>query len=74
VLAAALEDDDAAGLTAGGLAQSTGALRAEDPLEVAVDLVLAAEETDGLPVIDDAGVLQGWIDTQHVLRWIVASS
>ncbi|MGT2462819.1 CBS domain-containing protein [Sinomonas atrocyanea] len=74
VLAESLEDDDVAGLTAGDLAQSSGALRESEGLSAGIDLVLAAADTDGLPVVDDEGVLTGWLDTKHVLRWLMASS
>ncbi|GAB2758286.1 chloride channel protein [Sinomonas soli] len=74
VLAEGLEDDDVEGLTAGDLAQSAGALREADELSDGVDLVLAAADTDGLPVVDEEGVLTGWLDTKHVLRWLMASS
>ena len=70
-LAEGLEEDDAERLTAGDLAQASAALVARDALETAVDSVLAAEDSNGLPVVDPDGILCGWLGTQHVLRRIV---
>jgi CIC family chloride channel protein len=74
VLATGLEDDDAARLTAGFLALPVAPLGADDPLDEAAELVLAAQETDGLPVVDGDGLLGGWLATQDVLRRIIAAS
>jgi CIC family chloride channel protein len=74
VLAEGLEDDDADLLTVGALAQGSGALGEDEPLESAAEAVLAAEQTGGLPVTDGQGALRGWLSTEHVLRRIVAAS
>ncbi|GAA2201273.1 hypothetical protein [Sinomonas flava] len=55
VLAEGLEDDDADLLTLGALAQGSGALGEDEPLESAAEAVLAAEQTGGLLVTDGQG-------------------
>lgn len=74
-LAAGLENEDEADrLTVGALAQAAAALDREERLDSAVEAVLAAGETDGLPVIGSDGILCGWLSTEHVLHRIVAAS
>lgn len=65
------EDPDQ--LTAGSLAQVAAPLTREEPLDAAVDAVLAAGETDGLPVVDAEGTLCGWLTTEHVLQRILTA-
>ena len=75
VLAAGLEnEDDAVRLTVGALAQATAALDLDERLDSAVEAVLAAGETDGLPVVDGEGSLRGWLSTEHVLHRILQAS
>lgn len=66
------EDPDR--LTAGSLAQAAAALTRDEPLDAAVEAVLAAGETDGLPVVDADGTLCGWLTTEHVLHRILTAT
>jgi CIC family chloride channel protein len=62
----ALADDDAPA-TAGELAHTPRRVRAEDTLEDAVR-ALANTEDPGLPVLDAAGGVAGWITHRDLLR------
>ena len=54
-------------VTAGALAQSVPQLHPQDSLEEAVG-ALGATEREGVPVVDEAGRVIGWITHRQVLR------
>jgi len=61
-------DDDPSALTVADLSELTDAVRPGSTLDGALDTVLAAAENDGVPVVDEAGVLHGWLGQNAVLR------
>jgi CIC family chloride channel protein len=61
-------DDDSSTLTVADLTEATDAVRPESTLDGALDTVLAAADSDGVPVVDASGELRGWLGQNAVLR------
>jgi CIC family chloride channel protein len=61
-------DDDASTLTAGELSELIDSVLPGSTLDGALDTVLATAGNDGVPVVDDSGMLRGWLDQNAVLR------
>lgn len=61
-------DDDSSELTVADLSELTDSVLPGSTLDGALDTMLAASENDGVPVVDEAGVLQGWLGQNAVLR------
>jgi CIC family chloride channel protein len=61
-------DDDSSTLTVADLTEATDAVRPESTLDGALDTVLAAADSDGIPVVDASGELRGWLGQNAVLR------
>ena len=68
VTEALANDEDAATLTARELSELTDSVWPGSTLDAALDTVLAAADNDGVPVVDESGVLRGWLDQNTVLR------
>ena len=68
VTEALANDDDASTLTARELSELTDSVWPGSTLDAALDTVLAAADNDGVPVVDESGVLRGWLDQNTVLR------
>lgn len=62
------KDDRSATLTAGELSEFVDSVRPGSTLDGALDTVLAASDNDGVPVVDQFGVVQGWLGQNAVLR------
>ncbi|WP_081882171.1 chloride channel protein [Cryobacterium sp. MLB-32] len=61
-------DDDASSLTLSTLIDVPQNAHPDTTLDTVLDSVLAANESGGIPVIDSAGMLQGWLTPDAVLR------
>jgi CIC family chloride channel protein len=61
-------DDDSFALTVGDLTELTDSVRPGSTLDGALDTVLAAADNDGVPVVDESGVVRGWLGQNAVLR------
>ncbi|MHC5795002.1 chloride channel protein [Lacisediminihabitans sp. FW035] len=61
-------DDDSSSLTVAGLCELSDTVRPGATLDGALDTVLAAADNDGVPVVDEAGALRGWLGQNVVLR------
>ncbi|WP_241978127.1 CBS domain-containing protein [Cryobacterium sp. TMT2-42-4] len=61
-------DDDSATITLGALIETPAVANPDDTLDKVLDVVLAASESDGLPVVDSDGLLRGWLTLDAVLR------
>lgn len=68
VTEALANDDDSSTLTAGDLCELIDSVRPGSTLDAALDAVLSAADNGGVPVVDDSGVLKGWLDQNTVLR------
>ena len=62
------KDDDSSALTAADLSELTDTVLPGSTLDGALDTVLAAADNDGVPVVDESGVLRGWLGQNAVLR------
>lgn len=60
-------DDNSSDLTAGDLIELADTVLPGSTLDGALDLVLAVD-SDGVPVVDDEGLLRGWLGQNAVLR------
>jgi CIC family chloride channel protein len=65
-------DDDSGAITLSALIETPAVVGPDDTLDTVLDAVLAASESDGLPVIDSNGMLQGWLSPDAVLRTVTA--
>lgn len=65
-------DDDSAAITLSALIETPMVVHPDDTLDTVLDSVLAASESDGLPVIDSNGMLQGWLAPDALLRTVTA--
>lgn len=65
-------DDDSAEITLSALVEILAVAHPDDTLDAVLDLVLAASESDGLPVVDADGLLRGWLTLDVVLRTVTA--
>jgi len=65
-------DDDSGAITLSALIETPAVVGPDDTLDTVLDSVLAASESDGLPVIDSNGMLQGWLSPDAVLRLVTA--
>jgi CIC family chloride channel protein len=64
-----LENDEAvAERTVGEIMEECATTTPESTLDAALDDVIEATDSDGIPVLDQAGELQGWLGTSSVLR------
>ncbi|MDJ0350776.1 chloride channel protein [Cryobacterium sp. PH29-G1] len=61
-------DDDAASITLSNLIEVPVVAHPEVTLDTVLDAVLAATESDGIPVVDAEGKLAGWLTPDAVLR------
>jgi CIC family chloride channel protein len=66
-------DDDAASITLSNLIETTTVAHPESTLDTVLESVLAAHESDGIPVVDSTGRLQGWLTPDAVLRTLTAA-
>lgn len=60
--------DDSSTLTVGELTEPTDTVRPGSTLDGALDTVLAAADYDGVAVVDERGVVRGWLGQNAVLR------
>jgi CIC family chloride channel protein len=65
-------DDDSSAITLSALIETPVAASPDDTLDGVLDRVLAASESDGLPVVDSTGRLRGWLTLNAVLRTVTA--
>ncbi len=65
-------DDDSGAITLSALVQTPSVVNPDDTLDSVLDSVLAASESDGLPVVDSNGMLRGWLTLDAVLRTVTA--
>ncbi len=65
---------DAADGTIAGLIEVPDTTRPNDTLDAALSALLAASESDGVPVVDSGGILYGWLDQEAVLRALTAKT
>ncbi|MEC5149011.1 chloride channel protein [Cryobacterium sp. GrIS_2_6] len=65
-------DDDSSAITLSALIETPTAASPDDTLDSVLDRVLAASESDGLPVVDSNGMLRGWLTLNAVLRTVTA--
>jgi CIC family chloride channel protein len=61
-------DEDSSTVTVGDLTALTDSVRPGSTLDGALDTVLAAADNGGVPVVDDSGVIQGWLGQNAVLH------
>ncbi|MEO7016010.1 MAG: chloride channel protein [Leifsonia sp.] len=65
-------DDDSDALTVGDLCERPDTADPEATLEAALDAVLAAGTSDGVPVVDSSGILHGWLPQEAILKALAA--
>ncbi|MEB0286974.1 MULTISPECIES: chloride channel protein [unclassified Cryobacterium] len=65
-------DDDSSAITLSALIETPTSASPDDTLDSVLDRVLAASESDGLPVVDSSGMLRGWLTLNAVLRTVTA--
>ncbi len=64
--------DDPADDTIARLIEVPETTRLNDTLDTALAAILAASESDGVPVVDSGGILHGWLVQEAVLRTLTA--
>ena len=66
-------DDDAASITLSNLIEVPTVAHPDTTLDTVLESVLAANESDGIPVVDSDGRLQGWLTPDTVLRTLTTA-
>ncbi len=66
-------DEDAARITLSNLIELPTVAHPDTTLDAVLESVLAANESDGIPVVDSTGRLQGWLTPDAVLRTLTTA-
>jgi len=66
-------DEDAARITLSNLIEVPTVAHPDTTLDTVLESVLAANESDGIPVVDSIGRLQGWLTPDAVLRTLTTT-
>jgi CIC family chloride channel protein len=67
-------DEDTDAITLSDLIEVPEVTHPDSTLDTVVDAVLAASDSDGVPVVDANGMLQGWLTPDAVLRTLTAKA
>jgi CIC family chloride channel protein len=67
------KDDDTSAVTLSDLIEVPAVAHPDTTLDTVLDAVLAANESDGIPVVDSVGMLQGWLTPDAVLRTLTVA-
>ena len=74
VARALAEDDDANELTVADISQSRDTLDPDATVDSVLDTMLATQAPDGMAVLDDRGLVVGWLRHDAVLRAVAAAT
>jgi CIC family chloride channel protein len=66
-------NENGASVLIGDLIESPHVARPGGTLDTALDAVLGAPESDGIPVVDESGVLRGWLTQEVLLRTLTTT-